>query len=266
MDALSHDPKILWHYQPGNGPTIGLAVHAGHEIRPELLPYLAIDEASRIREEDPYTDFWTLACDHQIITRRSRFEVDLNRAADDAICIQPADCWNLKVWCERLPSSLIDRSLSEHAAFYGMLSEVLSDIERRHGKFVVFDIHSYNHRRHGAREAPADPSANPEINIGTGTMDRDRWAPVVDRFIDDLRGFDFLGRSLDVRENVKFKGRYLAQFVHENFRETGCAIAIEVKKFFMDEWTGVAFPEQVNAMRDALAATVPGITEALARR
>jgi len=265
MDAISHDPKILWHYQPGDGPTIGLAVHAGHEIRPDLLPYLAIDEATRIREEDPYTDFWTLACDHQIITRRSRFEIDLNRAEDDAICVQPGDCWNLVVWREMLPSSLIDRSLAEHAAFYEMFGQVLSDIERRHGKFVVYDIHSYNHRRHGPLDAAAEPSANPEVNVGTGTMNRDYWAPVVDRFMHDLRAFDFLGRSLDVRENVKFKGRHLARFVHENFPETGCAIAIEVKKFFMDEWTGVCLPEEVLAIRNALAWTIPGVTEELVR-
>jgi len=262
---LPHEAKILWHCHPGNGPTIGLAVHAGHEIRTELLPYLAIDEPIRIREEDPYTDFWTFACDHQIITRRSRFEVDLNRPRADSICVQPGDCWNLNVWCEKLPDTLIEHSMTEHDAFYRMLGEALSVLEREYGKFVVYDIHSYNHRRNGPCEAPADPAENPEINIGTGTMNRRYWAPVVDHFMEDLRDFDFLGRSLDVRENVKFKGGYLAQFVHENFPDTGCAIAIEVKKLFMDEWTGVADPEQVNALRGALAATVPGVTEELAR-
>jgi N-formylglutamate amidohydrolase len=262
--ALSRDPKILWHLHEGDGPTIGLAVHAGHEIRADLLPYLAIDEATRIREEDPYTDFWTLACDSQIITRRSRFEVDLNRPSDHAICVQPADCWNLEVWSEELPQSLTERSLAEHAAFYQMLGRVLTGLEQRHGRFVVYDIHSYNHRRHGPREEAADPAANPEINIGTGTMNRELWAPVVDRFIAELRGFDFLGRHLDVRENVKFKGGYLAQFVHENFPASGCALAIEVKKSFMDEWTGVGFPEQINAVRDAFEATVPYVAKELA--
>ena len=261
---MSRDPKILWHHHEGTGPTIGLALHAGHEIRAELLPYLAIDEATRIREEDPYTDFWTLACDHQIMTRRSRFEVDLNRPPPEAICVQPADCWNLEVWNERLPDALIERSLAEHAAFYRMLGEVLASLEQRHGKFVVYDIHSYNHRRHGPREEAADPSGNPEINVGTGTMERDFWAPVVDRFIAELRGFDFLGRKLDVRENVKFKGGYLARYVHENFPKSGCVLAIEVKKFFMDEWTGVGFPEEINAVRDAFEATVPCVAEELA--
>ena len=29
----------------------------------------------------------------------------------------------------------------------------------------------------------------------------------------------------------------------------GCAIALEFKKFFMDEWTGVPVAEEVDAMR-----------------
>ena len=145
-----------------------------------------------------------------------------------------------------------------------MLGEVLTELEKEYGRFVVYDIHSYNHRRNGPRADAADPAANPEINVGTGTMDRDYWAPVVDRFIAELRGFDYLGRSLDVRENVKFKGRYVAQFVHDFFPKTGCAIAVEVKKFFMDEWTGVGFPERINALSNAFAATVRGVTEELA--
>ena len=259
------DPKVMWHHHTGDGPTIGLAVHAGHEIRTELLPYLDIDEAARIREEDPYTDYWTLACDNQIITRRSRFEVDLNRPPDEAICIQPEDCWDLRVWNEQLPYALYERSLVEHAAFYEMFGKVLSELQQAHGKFVVFDIHSYNHRREGPNAAPADPMGNPEINIGTGSMDREYWAPVVDRIIADLRGFDFAGRQLDVRENVSFKGRFVAQFVHEKFPQCGCAIAIEVKKFFMDEWTGVGHPEEINAMREAIAAAAAGAREELSR-
>lgn len=265
MNALAHDPKLLWHYQPGDGPTIGIAIHAGHEMRPELLPYLAIDEATRIREEDPYTDYWTLACDHQIFTRRSRFEVDLNRPPEEAICVQPGDCWNLNVWKKPLSAQLMERSIAEHTAFYAMLERVLSNIVHKHGKVIVYDIHSYNHRRDGPRAAAADADGNPEINLGTGSMNRNYWAPVVDRFISDMRSFDFLGRHLDVRENVNFKGRYLAQFVHEKFPGTGCALAIEVKKFFMDEWTGVSHPEEVNSLRDALSETVAGVTEELGR-
>ena len=61
---------------------------------------------------------------------------------------------------------------------------------------------------------------------------------MIDRFIADLRAFDFMGRKLDVRENVKFKGGNQVKWLHENFAENGCGLAIEFKKFWMDEWTG----------------------------
>jgi hypothetical protein len=101
------------------------------------------------------------------------------------------------------------------------------------------------------------------VNIGTGTMDRALWAPLVERFIADLRAFDFMGRHLDVRENVKFRGGYFPRWTHETFPATGCAIAIEFKKFFMDEWTGEPDHAQVEAIRLALQSTVPGVLEEL---
>ena len=65
-----------------------------------------------------------------------------------------------------------------------------ADLERRFGQFVVFDLHSYNHLRDGPDRPHADPGLNPEVNVGTGTMDRERWAPIVERFMSDLRAFD----------------------------------------------------------------------------
>jgi N-formylglutamate amidohydrolase len=262
MNGVS-EPKILWHEHLGEGPLLGLAVHAGHEVRPELLAYLAIDETERLMEEDPYTDYWTQACHSQIVTRRSRFEVDLNRPRERSICIQPQDCWNLRVWKKSIGEDAMARSFAEHDKFYTRLTEILRDLEERYKHFAVFDIHSYNHRRPGPDKLPADPTEAPEINIGTGTMNRDHWAPVIDRFITDLRAFDFGGRNLDVRENIVFYGGHLPHFVHQTFPATGCAIAIEVKKFFMDEWTGAADPETVNLLLQAFKSTIPGVMEAL---
>ena len=79
----------------------------------------------------------------------------------------------------------------------------------------------------------------------------------------DLRNFDFLGRHLDVRENVKFSGCHFSRWVHETFPQSGCAISIEFKKFFMDEWTGVLDNVQVDAIRRALLHTVPGVLDEL---
>ncbi len=110
---------------------------------------------------------------------------------------------------------------------------------------------------------PANAVKNPDINIGTGTMDRLFWAPLVDRFMKDISDFDFLERRLDVRENVNFWGRYVAEYVHHYFPEKGCVIAIEVRKFFMDEWTGEVDTDQTNALLETFRAAVPGILEEL---
>ena len=49
------------------------------------------------------------------------------------------------------------------------------------------------------------------------------------------------------------------------FPDTGCAIAVELKKFFMDEWTGELYSERHRAIQDALASTLPGLMEELER-
>jgi hypothetical protein len=109
----------------------------------------------------------------------------------------------------------------------------------------------------------ADPADNPEINVGTGTVDRSRWGRLIDRFCADLRAFDVGGRRLDVRENVKFQGGAMSAWVHRTFPTTGCALALEFKKSFMDEWSGRVDDEQLAALSRALAATLPGLVESL---
>ena len=84
------------------------------------------------------------------------------------------------------------------------------------------------------------------------------------KFIRDLRAFDFGGRHLNVRENVKFGGGAFSRWVAARY-PTGCPLAIEVKKFFMDEWTGQAAPADLERVRAALGATVEGVLGALKR-
>lgn len=237
------------------------AIHAGHELRRELLPLLALDAFERSHEEDPYTDYWVKAMPSWLVPTRSRFEVDLNRDRDEAVYLNPEMAWGLHLWKAPLSSRMIERSLAEYDAVYAELKVILDRMAERHQRIVVFDLHAYNYRRSGPDAAPAPVVTDPEVNIGTGSMDRSLWGHVVDRFITDLRRFDFLGRQLDVRENVKFQGRHLAQWIHENYPGVACVIAVEFKKFFMDEWTGVGDTEHVQAIRDALGSTVPGVLE-----
>ncbi len=199
-----------------------------------------------------------------ILPERSRFEVDLNRARDEAMYMSAEDAWGLNLWKSPPTHEMQIRSLEEYDAFYLELRKLFDEMQARHGRFVVFDLHAYNFRRSGPDASPEDPELNPEINIGTGTMDREYWAVLVDRFIHDLKAFDFLGRHLDVRENVKFVGRQFPNWVHDRYPKIACVLAVEFKKFYMDEWSGMGDPIQIQAIRQALASTLPGIKKALA--
>ncbi len=153
--------------------------------------------------------------------------------------------------------------LREYDDFYADVERLFHEMLEDYPRLVVYDLHTYNHRRQGPNGPVADPIANPEVNIGTGTMDRDYWASVVDCFVEELRGYDFHGRRLDVRENVKFQGGNFSQWIHTTFPERVCAIAIEVRKFFMDEWEGMPDPDEVECIYNALKSTLPEVQAAL---
>ena len=263
MTDKEHQGHPLWDEHTGTDPVMVTAVHSGHALRDELREIMALDDKTRLREEDPFTDAWVSISDNYILPERSRFEVDLNRARDEAVYMTPEDAWGLKLWKTTPTHEMQIRSLEEYDAFYAELRKLFDEMQALHGHFVVFDLHAYNYRRGGPDAPPEDPELNPEINIGTGTMDRDYWAPLVDRFIDDLRTFDFLGKHLDVRENVKFVGRQFPGWIHTHYPRVACVLAVEFKKFYMDEWTGLGDPVQIQAIRQALASTLPGIKEML---
>jgi N-formylglutamate deformylase len=236
----------------GDGPLVAVALHSGHAVRRDVAPTLALSPRERLREEDPFTDRWTQIGDVRIVSDRSRFEVDLNRPREKAVYMTPEDAWGLRVWKRPPEQEIVRGSLEIYDAFYAELARLFRRLERQHGWFMVLDLHSYNHRRLGPEAPPDDPGGNPEVNIGTGSMDRSRWAREREDLMSALRSFDFEGRPLDVRENVRFKGGHLAEWVHDRFPMTGCVFAIEVKKFFMDEWTGELYPEVFHRVGDAL--------------
>ena len=256
----------IWWIEKGSGPLVATAIHDGHEVRPDVLDLMSIPEADRLREEDPFTGDWTAVAPTRVVGTRSRFEVDLNRPREGAVYRTPADAWDLEVWKEGIPEPEVARSLEEYDGFYSALRALYADMADRYGRFVVFDLHTYNHRREGADGPVADPSLNPQINIGTGTLtDRENWASLIDRFIADLTEYEFPGGRLDVRENVKFRGGNCGRWAHTTFPGSVCVFSVEVKKFFMDEWTGKLDPTLHAAVGNALAAAVPGILEELER-
>ncbi|MDP2232025.1 MAG: N-formylglutamate amidohydrolase [Actinomycetota bacterium] len=235
------------------------ALHCGHELRPEVSSLMALDETQRLREEDPFTDTMADIGTSRMIAVRSRFEVDLNRPRDQAVYLDPAQAWGLDVWKAAPPFELAEESRRIYDSFYASARELLDAAVARHGAFVVFDIHSYNHRRDGAGSPSADAATDPEINLGTESVDRERFGGVVDGFISSLTHAGY-----DIRQNVKFRGGNFARWINATYPGVGCALAIEFKKTFMDEWTGHSDPDAIERARDALAAAAVAVAPLIA--
>ena len=162
----------LWNFTAGCQPIVAVALHDGHDVRPEVAQWLAISSDDRQREEDPFTANWTDIAESRLVVLRSRFEVDLNRPRHQAIYLQPKDSWGLSVWQKQPPQDLIERSLAEYDAFYAEVEGICRRLEQRYGRFVIYDLHTYNHYRQGRHADPATKLSNPEINLGTGTLNR----------------------------------------------------------------------------------------------
>ena len=227
-----------WQETVGEGPLVAVAIHDGHAVRDEVARLLALSDAERLREEDPYTGGWTSAAPTRFVSLRSRFEVDLNRPRHRAVYRRPEDAWGLNVWKRPPTKDLVERSRLNYDSFYRAVEQRLRETEQRHGRFVVLDLHSYNHRRAGLDAPPANELENPQVNIGTGTMNKERWAPVVERLINDLRAFDFPGRQLDVRENVRFRGGNFVGWVHKTFPGDGLCAGHRVQEVLHERVDG----------------------------
>ncbi|SFS17542.1 N-formylglutamate amidohydrolase [Microbacterium sp. cf046] len=242
---------------------IATAIHNGHDVRPDVAAELIISDADRLREEDPNTDAIGALIPARVIVHRSRFEVDMNRKRDHAVYRNAEEAWGLDILRDpELDAAIVAGSLEVYDAFYDELARQLDPVAER-GPFVVFDVHSYNHRRDGADAAPAPTEENPEVNVGTGSLDRARFGHVVDAFMDALEAAGTSAGPLDVRENVRFRGQQLAAWTHARYPGRAIVLAIEFKKTFMDEWTGEADHARVDELARALASTMPAVEESL---
>lgn len=251
----------FWAVDPSM-PVFATAIHNGHDVRPEVGAELAVDAETRLREEDPWTSDIAAAIGSHVSVARSRFEVDLNRPRPRSVYLEPEDAWGIEIWKKGSPDdSIIEHSRELHDSFYRRLADVLEDLGNQHGGFVLYDVHSYNHRRQGPASDPEPGSLNPTVNLGTKSVPP-RWIPVADRFLASISRSRFKGGPIDARANVRFEGGYLSSWVNERYAQVGCALAVEFKKEFMDEWTNDLDPEALDEIATALAKTTHDVWEA----
>jgi N-formylglutamate amidohydrolase len=263
MNAMSSGYRV--HTEAG--PIVAAAIHAGHSLRPGIAAHMALNDCDRLREEDPHTDGWVDIGDTQIVVDRSRFEVDVNRPRESAVYCTPGEAWGLRVWHDACPAREETLSRLAYDDFYDAMARCFDGLLRVNEKVIVLDLHSYNHRRDGPSAAPADPRGNPDINVGTGSLTTPGyWRSAIDRFIEALSLFAFGGRRLDVRENMRFRGGHFARWLHTTYPGRVCCLSVEVKKIFMNEWSGELDPAAHALVHEALRSGVPGLRAFLSRK
>ncbi len=229
-------------------PQIAVAIHAGHTVRQELLPYMAISSKQRQFEEDTGTDFMIQGRPNAIWGLESRAVYDLNRDARMALPLIPEKFWGTRVYQKQPTPEMNNRSLDSHAAFYQAMGAVITHMCDRFGYCVVYDIHSYNITRQQANgfENP------PVFNLGTAALDRIRWKEPIESWLNHLAAIALPGIETTVAENEVFygKGEFCKQL--SSWDPRILVLPTEVSKVYMDEINGTIYPNILQALREGL--------------
>ena len=234
-----------WQLRQGESPVVAVALHDGHVVRDDVDRYLAVGERDRLPHEDPFTRRWTSVAPTRVVALHSRFEVDFDRPRDAAVSADGRlgrDLWNTEP-----PEAVVARSLALYDGFYERMEQLFAELVERFGGFCLLDIHS----------SGDDGDKGPAVDVcGVGA---DRWRPVVDGVVDDLRRHPL---GLDVTDGASGCEGWFPRWVEERFGDTGCCVSVDFAQTYLDG--SRADEEHLDDLVDALAATVPRIERVLA--
>lgn len=227
-------------------PYICTAIHAGHGFGEPYKAKSLINDKNRLREEDPYTDRLIDSFPITITALNSRFQYDLNRSNHSCIYNQ---AWGEAVWQSPLTPREIQDSLEKHDSYYKMLSKLINVIENKFGGCLIFDLHSYNWQIRQYEKAPV-------FNLGTYFVDIKKWSGVIKRLQEDLSNIELPNIESNFMLDKVFQGKgYQAEFIRNNFSKT-LLLPIEIKKVFMDEYSGELYPLVFEKLQEGIHAAI----------
>jgi hypothetical protein len=230
-------------------PQIAAAIHAGHTVRPEWVPLMALTPAERMFEEDTGTEVMIQQHPNAIWGLESRAVYDLNRDTHMALPLTPEKFWGTRVYQKQPTPEMNARSIASHDAFYRAVGSLITRMLDIFGYCVVYDIHSYNITRQQARGF-SDP---PVFNLGTAALDRERWKPQIQAWLDRLAAIALPGIETTVAENLVFQGKAELCKRLTAWDPRILVLPTEVSKVYMDEMTGAIYPEILMAIKEGLA-------------
>ncbi|UTW62621.1 flavohemoglobin expression-modulating QEGLA motif protein [bacterium SCSIO 12741] len=236
-------------------PFLCAAIHNGHGLRPELEEISALSEYERWYEEDPYTIDFVRSFPMTIEGMDSRYEYDLNRGPEGAVF---EEAWGKQVWTRSLSDQEKQQSLDKHAAFYQVIDALCAAMMDRFSGGLVYDIHSYNYKRHD-RETPV-------FNIGSERVDQHKFGAQVEKWRDELSKIKLPNTHNLTQINGIFYGRgYLLEHVSKRFEDI-LVLATEVKKVYCDELTGESFPKVIEALHQGFKRAILNHTSQFSKK
>lgn len=220
-------------------PYVCTAIHNGSHVRHELINKMALDEYERWYEEDPHTADFIASMPITLVGNDSRFEYELNRK--DPIY---EEAWGKKIWKKPLTKKEINISTQKHANYYRVTHALIEKLESLFGASLVYDVHSYNHKRWDR--------AVPVFNIGAECIDQKKYAPFVENWRKELGEIKLKGLQIESKINDVFFGRgYNLEYITTNFDNT-LVLATEISKIYCDEETGEIYPQLIKSIQTAL--------------
>lgn len=221
-------------------PYVCTAIHDGHTLRDELKEICLLSDQERLYEEDPYTADFIQSLPITLRGTDSRYEYDLNR--DEEHCIYK-EAWGKEVWSRALTEQEKEISLQKHRSFYAVMHALIAKLEQDFGSAIVYDIHSYNYKRHKKSFL---------FNIGIENIDIKKYNSQISYWKRQLLTIKTRKITPEVSVNHIFYGRgYLLKYIKENFSNT-LVLATELQKVFMNELDGTPFPLVIQTLSKGL--------------
>lgn len=222
-------------------PVVHTAIHDGHNLAGGLHSKCRLDDQERRYEEDPFTGDMIQPFPITLRALDSRYMYDLNRPPETCVY---KEAWGKQVWSEALTEQEIERNTALHNSYYRVLNALLSKLEQLFDCCLVYDLHSYNYLRIGVD--------TPLFNIGTHSIDTERWQAVIKHLEKQLLHHAFSNIENRVALDEVFQGKgYQAAYIRQHFNHTVC-IPLELKKVFMEETSGQPYPLVLDEFKENL--------------
>ncbi|WP_158224597.1 flavohemoglobin expression-modulating QEGLA motif protein [Agaribacterium haliotis] len=235
-------------------PSLCTALNSGHKLRGKLHPLCAASEELRLKSEAPYSDQLIQAMPITLIAQDSHLEYDLSRPLSN--CIHN-EINGKKLWHKRLPPKERGISVDKHRAFYRILDILISELERRFGALVIFDINAYPNDSGTANDA--------SFKLLSEHINSERWPKAVDLCLQYLSRIELPNLPVNVAEQHVQASNYLSLHVSSRYENT-LVLPLAIKKVFIDELSGEPYPLVMQALKQQMKDALVELSTWFARR